>query len=54
MKIERVGVMSPGDMGQAVSVQLKAKGFNVCTGLASVRNLEGGRPPQRAALAEGG
>ena len=33
MKIERVGVMSPGDMGQAVSVQLKAKGFNVCTGL---------------------
>ena len=33
MKIERVGVMSPGDMGQAVAVQLKAKGFNVCTAL---------------------
>jgi 3-hydroxyisobutyrate dehydrogenase-like beta-hydroxyacid dehydrogenase len=33
MKIESVGVMSPGDMGQAVSLQLKAKGLNVYTGL---------------------
>jgi 3-hydroxyisobutyrate dehydrogenase-like beta-hydroxyacid dehydrogenase len=33
MKIENVGVMSPGDMGQAVSLQLKAKGLNVYTGL---------------------
>ena len=33
MKIESVGVMSPGDMGQAVSVQLKAKGLNVYTAL---------------------
>jgi 3-hydroxyisobutyrate dehydrogenase-like beta-hydroxyacid dehydrogenase len=33
MKIERVGVMSPGDMGQAVAIQLKARGLNVCTAL---------------------
>src|SRR5215813_4877846 len=33
MKIESVGVMSPGDMGQAVSVQLKAKGLKVYTAL---------------------
>ncbi len=29
MKIANVGVMSPGDMGQAVAIQLKAEGFNV-------------------------
>ena len=34
MKIESVGVMSPGDMGQAVALQLKAKGLNVKTALA--------------------
>jgi 3-hydroxyisobutyrate dehydrogenase-like beta-hydroxyacid dehydrogenase len=33
MKIENVGVMSPGDMGQAVALQLKAKGLNVYTAL---------------------
>jgi 3-hydroxyisobutyrate dehydrogenase-like beta-hydroxyacid dehydrogenase len=33
MKIETIGVMSPGDMGQAVAVQLKARGFAVCTAL---------------------
>jgi 3-hydroxyisobutyrate dehydrogenase-like beta-hydroxyacid dehydrogenase len=33
MKIESIGVMSPGDMGQAVALQLKQKGFNVCTAL---------------------
>ena len=33
MKIETIGVMSPGDMGQAVAMQLKAKGLNVCTAL---------------------
>ena len=33
MKIETIGVMSPGDMGQAVAMQLKAKGSNVCTAL---------------------
>jgi hypothetical protein len=33
MKIERVGVMSPGDMGQAVAIQLKVRGLNVCTAL---------------------
>jgi 3-hydroxyisobutyrate dehydrogenase-like beta-hydroxyacid dehydrogenase len=33
MKIKSVGVMSPGDMGQAVSTQLIAKGLNVYTGL---------------------
>src|ERR1017187_8359218 len=33
MKIEKVGLMSPGDMGQAVAVQIKAKGLNVYTAL---------------------
>jgi len=33
MKIENVGVMSPGDMGQAIAQQLKQKGFNVCVAL---------------------
>ena len=33
MKIETIGVMSPGDMGQAVALQLKTKGFKVCTAL---------------------
>jgi len=33
MKIESIGLMSPGDMGQAVAMQMKAKGLNVCTAL---------------------
>ena len=33
MKIENVGVMSPGDMGQAVALQIKAKGLHVYTAL---------------------
>jgi 3-hydroxyisobutyrate dehydrogenase-like beta-hydroxyacid dehydrogenase len=33
MKIENVGVMSPGDMGQAVAVQLRAKSLHVYTAL---------------------
>ena len=33
LKIENVGLMSPGDMGQAVAIQIKAKGLNVCTAL---------------------
>src|SRR3974377_2626115 len=33
MKIENSGVMSPGDMGQAVAIQIKAKGLNVYTAL---------------------
>src|SRR5476649_2605571 len=33
MKIETIGVMSPGDIGQAVAQQLKSKGFKVCTAL---------------------
>jgi 3-hydroxyisobutyrate dehydrogenase-like beta-hydroxyacid dehydrogenase len=33
MKIESVGVMSPGDMGQAVAIGLKARGLNVYTAL---------------------
>src|SRR5271165_823579 len=27
LKIEKVGLMSPGDMGQAVAIQIKAKGL---------------------------
>ena len=33
MKITNVGVMSPGDMGQAVAVQLRGRGLNVLTAL---------------------
>jgi 3-hydroxyisobutyrate dehydrogenase-like beta-hydroxyacid dehydrogenase len=33
VKIGKVGVMSPGDMGQAVAIQLKAEGFDVYTAL---------------------
>ena len=33
MKIEKVGLMTPGDMGQAVAMQIKAQGFTVCTAL---------------------
>ncbi len=33
MKIETIGVMSPGDMGQAIAQQLKSKGLKVCTAL---------------------
>jgi 3-hydroxyisobutyrate dehydrogenase-like beta-hydroxyacid dehydrogenase len=33
MQIETVGVMTPGDMGQAVAQQIKAKGLRVCTAL---------------------
>ncbi|MDB5808692.1 MAG: hypothetical protein JWN94_814 [Betaproteobacteria bacterium] len=35
MKIQTIGVMSPGDMGQAIALQLKNHGFNVCTALAA-------------------
>jgi 3-hydroxyisobutyrate dehydrogenase-like beta-hydroxyacid dehydrogenase len=33
MNIRNIGVMSPGEMGQAVAVQLKNKGFHACTAL---------------------
>src|SRR5262245_31643339 len=33
MQIEKVGVMRPGDMGQAVALQLKAKGLQTYTAL---------------------
>jgi len=33
MKIEKVGFITPGDMGQAVAMQIKARGFTVCTAL---------------------
>jgi 3-hydroxyisobutyrate dehydrogenase-like beta-hydroxyacid dehydrogenase len=33
MKIERIGFMTPGDMGQGVAMQLRKKGFTVFTAL---------------------
>ena len=33
MQIEKVGLMTPGDMGQAVAMQIKARGLTVCTAL---------------------
>ena len=33
MQIARVGLMTPGDMGQALALQIKSRGFTVCTAL---------------------
>ena len=33
MRIESIGVMTPGDMGQAIAQQLTQKGMNICTAL---------------------
>ena len=33
MQIERIGFMTPGDMGQGVAMQLKKKGYTVLTAL---------------------
>lgn len=33
MKIDKVGLMTPGDMGQAIAMQIQARGFTVCTAL---------------------
>jgi hypothetical protein len=33
MDIHQVGLMTPGDMGQAVAMQITARGFPVCTAL---------------------
>jgi 3-hydroxyisobutyrate dehydrogenase-like beta-hydroxyacid dehydrogenase len=35
MKIEKVGLMTPGDMGQGVAMQIKAQGYTVCTALGA-------------------
>ena len=44
MELKRIGVTSPGDMGQAVAARLKACGFEVFTALE-------GRSPRTAELA---
>jgi 3-hydroxyisobutyrate dehydrogenase-like beta-hydroxyacid dehydrogenase len=33
MHIEKIGLMTPGDMGQAVAMQIQAQGLTVCTAL---------------------
>lgn len=33
MKFAKVGLMTPGDMGQGIALQIKAQGFEVCTAL---------------------
>ena len=45
MKIETVGILSPGDMGQAMGEVLKSHGLRVVAGLA-------GRSPRTRGLAE--
>lgn len=35
MELRNIGLMSPGDMGQAIAGQLKAKGFKVLTALGA-------------------
>ena len=45
MQLKKVGVTSPGDMGQAIAMRLKASGFEVYTALEgrSARTVELGR-----------
>lgn len=45
MQFKKIGVVSPGDMGQAVAARLKACGYEVFTALE-------GRSPRTAALAQ--
>jgi 3-hydroxyisobutyrate dehydrogenase-like beta-hydroxyacid dehydrogenase len=33
MRLVNIGLMSPGDMGQALAMQIQAQGFTVCTAL---------------------
>ncbi len=33
MKFKKVGLMTPGDMGQAIAMQIKVQGYTVCTAL---------------------
>lgn len=53
MKIERIGFMTPGDMGQGVAMQLKAKGFAVCTALDK-RSARSKKMAQEAGLTDVG
>ena len=46
MKLQKIGVTSPGDMGQAIAMRLKACGFDVYTALD-------GRSERTAELAKG-
>src|SRR5205814_2114112 len=48
MTLKRIGLMSPGDMGQAVAIRLKELGFEVSTA------LEGRSPRTRKLAAEAG
>ena len=53
MKFEHIGVMSPGDMGQAIAQQLQQKGYNVCTALAK-RSARSKALAQQAGLTDVG
>jgi 3-hydroxyisobutyrate dehydrogenase-like beta-hydroxyacid dehydrogenase len=53
MKIQSIGVMSPGDMGQAVAQQLKTAGFEVCTALDN-RSARSKKLAQEAGLVDVG
>ena len=51
MQLKKIGVTSPGDMGQAIAMRLKAAGFEVYTALEgrSARTAELDTSIQRAA-----
>ena len=53
MRIEKVGLMTPGDMGQAVALQIKARGFSVSTALDG-RSARSRALAQEAGLADVG
>jgi len=53
MSIKRIGFMTPGDMGQAVAVQLRQKGYDVCTAL-DARSERSRRMAREAGLTDVG
>lgn len=53
MQIKKIGVTSPGDMGQAIAMRLKACGFDVYTALEG-RSARTTELAQKAGLADSG
>ncbi len=53
MQFKTIGVISPGDMGQAVAMRLKACGYEVCTALEG-RSARTGELAKKAGLTDCG
>ena len=50
MGFRRIGIMSPGDMGQAIGAQLKAAGYDVCTALDARSDRSRAPRPRRRGI----